>query len=756
MDGLAHLPPLLDRLVWDRWAASLLGGANPFEPSAERFASAFFEGPESSRRWLADDRRGRARTLLSYAFTLGDAELVLLEEEKEIIIVAQSGVFSTEKTGAMSLRFAAAKMANADRSDRMGWSRSQPRAYQLKADGSVTSLDVALLAILFKNAPLRARELPRIREASSRVAVLAPMQRVVAVDAKERSMLAERRTFGASYEAHRRSAGVVPVNATRARRELAAESRRTRIGAAARWSSLLTRWVVRAVGVAPEFRNNPSGLSDVLFDHDHTRAGAGVPLVLVHTLPGAVAFFERPLVSQPMQPSLLPMVRGTLVPSISRLGLEGGHDAAPDGIASLAPARSGAIPCSVLPTIMRSTDRTIVGVDHRFPTTRPLTSRRAPLEKMPPEKRIRLDSRAEQAVAWFSVALPFPNIGKIQIGSPPSQALNVLLTAAPTPKFGTAPVFAIALVDARRAPAHFDLLERGLTESETWRAAPALPDAAPIVSSQDVPRTRKSNSTTMVCPLLLSIRPPNESVRRSTIFNVPLVQFVSVAKREPKFSTAVEAPHFFFPVGHDAFAARLSTPLEGRAWTLQYFRSCGVVPDQSSRHGLPESRSSTLIELATTPRMAGSGSRIHCTDRAEARDGKPGSRPAVTKQMRFRDRAEDLDPESDARTRPPFFNERSIWVRAPHASVSHSPHSHRDKSAPSLEMAIVDASPAHPSLDSPIADRPMARVSSEPVISRAAEGVASVSLDGAVDAIAQRIYHRIKRRLISDRERLGG
>ena len=82
--------------------------------------------------------------------------------------------------------------------------------------------------------------------------------------------------------------------------------------------------------------------------------------------------------------------------------------------------------------------------------------------------------------------------------------------------------------------------------------------------------------------------------------------------------------------------------------------------------------------------------------------------------------------------------------------------------AQSVEMRIVAAIPPSPP---PLHSMGSASVSAQPLArhrhapgegSRAEEAVNQSRIEGSVDAIAQRIYHRIRRRIASDRERFGG
>ncbi len=88
--------------------------------------------------------------------------------------------------------------------------------------------------------------------------------------------------------------------------------------------------------------------------------------------------------------------------------------------------------------------------------------------------------------------------------------------------------------------------------------------------------------------------------------------------------------------------------------------------------------------------------------------------------------------------------------------------------ADSVEMSIVAAiPPAPPSLESMSAtggEAPHARGKhhhhkgggGQSEHKESADAVSHSKIEGSVDAIAQRIYHRIRRRIQSDRERFGG
>jgi hypothetical protein len=84
--------------------------------------------------------------------------------------------------------------------------------------------------------------------------------------------------------------------------------------------------------------------------------------------------------------------------------------------------------------------------------------------------------------------------------------------------------------------------------------------------------------------------------------------------------------------------------------------------------------------------------------------------------------------------------------------------------AQALEMSIVAAiPPAPPPLEASGsgggADAPHARHRGHGKHDEHKEGADAVShskIEGSVDAVAQRIYHRIRRRIQSDRERFGG
>jgi len=88
--------------------------------------------------------------------------------------------------------------------------------------------------------------------------------------------------------------------------------------------------------------------------------------------------------------------------------------------------------------------------------------------------------------------------------------------------------------------------------------------------------------------------------------------------------------------------------------------------------------------------------------------------------------------------------------------------------AESVEMSIVAAiPPAPPPLASMSSaprggDAPHARIRAQPQhdaqgqAKESEDAVSHSKIEGSVDAIAQRIYHRIRRRIQSDRERFGG
>jgi hypothetical protein len=88
--------------------------------------------------------------------------------------------------------------------------------------------------------------------------------------------------------------------------------------------------------------------------------------------------------------------------------------------------------------------------------------------------------------------------------------------------------------------------------------------------------------------------------------------------------------------------------------------------------------------------------------------------------------------------------------------------------AQAIEMSIVAAAPPAPpplasmsSSASAAAAAGAAGIGAAQVAGRAVAKPAEVAvshsrIEGSVDAIAQRIYHRIRRRLQSDRERFGG
>jgi len=84
--------------------------------------------------------------------------------------------------------------------------------------------------------------------------------------------------------------------------------------------------------------------------------------------------------------------------------------------------------------------------------------------------------------------------------------------------------------------------------------------------------------------------------------------------------------------------------------------------------------------------------------------------------------------------------------------------------AQSVEMRIVAAIPPSPP---PLQAMGAAHSASHPQVlarhrhapggdDKADETVSQSRIEGSVDAIAQRIYHRIRRRIASDRERFGG
>lgn len=77
-----------------------------------------------------------------------------------------------------------------------------------------------------------------------------------------------------------------------------------------------------------------------------------------------------------------------------------------------------------------------------------------------------------------------------------------------------------------------------------------------------------------------------------------------------------------------------------------------------------------------------------------------------------------------------------------------------------VDMAVVAAvPPSAPTLEQmavPGHDRPHAKAKKDQPKTGAAARTDATSLQGTVDSLAQRIYHRLRRRLEADRERFGG
>jgi hypothetical protein len=88
--------------------------------------------------------------------------------------------------------------------------------------------------------------------------------------------------------------------------------------------------------------------------------------------------------------------------------------------------------------------------------------------------------------------------------------------------------------------------------------------------------------------------------------------------------------------------------------------------------------------------------------------------------------------------------------------------------AQAIEMSIVAAVPPAPpplatmsssaasAAAAPGVPGPAAQASARRSQKEAEDAISHSKIEGSVDAIAQRIYHRIRRRLQSDRERFGG
>ena len=71
-------------------------------------------------------------------------------------------------------------------------------------------------------------------------------------------------------------------------------------------------------------------------------------------------------------------------------------------------------------------------------------------------------------------------------------------------------------------------------------------------------------------------------------------------------------------------------------------------------------------------------------------------------------------------------------------------------SPPPLES--MSAMRGFPDAEAPRARHPQAKAQED----RPDEAVSHSKIEGSVEAVAQRIYHRVRRRLASDRERFGG
>jgi hypothetical protein len=184
MDRFREEPALVDAEEF----AQHIAHAFDAEVPEEAFADRFFEGADRLHRratFAASVVRAAQRRLHVYEFDLDRLEYVIVEDERDVVVVSEFGQFRVENDDSLGRALEAAVVKRPERAG------VEPRAYFVRASGEVLGVEVAKVARTLERLKLRQVSMPPVRAPGKRLASFNPVRREMG-EAREQRALEQR------------------------------------------------------------------------------------------------------------------------------------------------------------------------------------------------------------------------------------------------------------------------------------------------------------------------------------------------------------------------------------------------------------------------------------------------------------------------------------------------------------------------------------------------------------------------------------
>lgn len=184
MDRFREEPALVDAEEF----AQHIARAFDAEVPEETFADRFFDGAEKLHRrttFAAAVVRASQRRMHVYEFDLGRLEYVIVEDDRDVVVVSEFGQFRVEYDDALGRALEAAVVTRPERA------AAEPRAYFVRASGEVVGVEVAKVARTLERLKLRQVSMPPVLAAEKRLVSFDPVRREMS-EARERRALEQR------------------------------------------------------------------------------------------------------------------------------------------------------------------------------------------------------------------------------------------------------------------------------------------------------------------------------------------------------------------------------------------------------------------------------------------------------------------------------------------------------------------------------------------------------------------------------------
>lgn len=250
MDRVQERPTLVDADEFAEHIAGIFEGDVPAEAWVERF----FDGADKMHRAPADVAeaivRATADRLHVYEFELQRAEYVIVEDEKQVVVVSDFGQFALQNDDRTTRAISSAVIPH-DAPERKDRRASDPRAYFVRKTGEVLQIDVKKVAGALQQLVVRQVSAPVVDKPAARLAPFKPVKRAASIEREASVLRQDPRTrqimplparLQKAAERYRKPQSAPPAAAKTALFVLMPDGQlaRAEIGAANRWRSMVS------------------------------------------------------------------------------------------------------------------------------------------------------------------------------------------------------------------------------------------------------------------------------------------------------------------------------------------------------------------------------------------------------------------------------------------------------------------------------------------------------------------------------------